>query len=149
MSLVEALVALVVLSIGMLGIAGLYVESMRANRTALVRTQAISLANDMADRIRANPRGRDDYEGAGALNNCVAGVDCSAEELAQDDVARWRTAIATALPAGASGDIQFTQAAAVGRPDQYAIDVTWSEPGSGGPEAYSYRANLQMIPVLP
>ena len=53
-SLVEALVALIVMSIGMLGIAGLYIESVKANRSALLRTQAVALAYDMADRIRAN-----------------------------------------------------------------------------------------------
>ena len=53
-SIVEALVALVVLSVGMLGIAALYVESLRAGRTAVYRTQAVNLAADMADRIRAN-----------------------------------------------------------------------------------------------
>ena len=58
-SLVEAMVALMVLSIGMLGIAGLYVESLRAGRTAIYRTQAINLASDMAERIRANAQAGD------------------------------------------------------------------------------------------
>ena len=53
-SIVEALVALVVLSVGMLGIAALYVESLRAGRSAVYHTQAVNLAADMADRIRAN-----------------------------------------------------------------------------------------------
>jgi len=51
---VEVLVALIVLSIGMLGIAALYLEGLRATRDALVRTQAVALTADMADRIRAN-----------------------------------------------------------------------------------------------
>lgn len=60
-SIVEALVALVVLSIGMLGIAALYVESLRAGRSAIYRTQAVNLASDMADRIRANRNARASY----------------------------------------------------------------------------------------
>ena len=54
-SLIEVLVALVVLSIGMLGIAALYVDSLRSGRTAIHRTQAVILVSDMAERIRANP----------------------------------------------------------------------------------------------
>ena len=42
-TMVESLVALVVLSIGLLGIASLYVTSLRTGRTALIRTQAVSL----------------------------------------------------------------------------------------------------------
>ena len=61
-SIVEVLVALVVLAVGMLGIAALYVESLRAGRTAVYRTQAVNLASDMADRIRANRTAGDAYE---------------------------------------------------------------------------------------
>ena len=62
-SLVEVLIALVIMSVGMLGIAGLYVHSMQAGRTSLFRHHAVTLAGDIADRIRANPR--------------AAGVPCS------------------------------------------------------------------------
>ncbi len=75
-TMVEALVALVVLSIGLLGIAGLFVESLRNSRTALFRTHAANLAGDIADRIRANGNGRDAYDttpyaGAPALHACA------------------------------------------------------------------------------
>ncbi len=54
-SLVEVLIALIILSVGMLGIAVLYVQSMQAGRTSMFRHHAITLAGDVADRIRANP----------------------------------------------------------------------------------------------
>ena len=56
-SLIEAMVALVVVSVGMIGIAGLYGQGLSAGRTALYRTQAVNLAADMADRIRVNRLG--------------------------------------------------------------------------------------------
>ena len=56
-SLIEALVAFLILSVGMLGIAGLYVQSMQAGRTSMFRHHAVTLAGDVADRIRANPGG--------------------------------------------------------------------------------------------
>ena len=53
-SIVEAMVALLVLSVGMLGIAGLYVTTLRASGSALYRSHAINFAADMADRIRSS-----------------------------------------------------------------------------------------------
>ena len=54
-SLIEVLIALIIMSVGMLGIAGLYVQSMQAGRTSMLRHHAVTLAGDIADRIRANP----------------------------------------------------------------------------------------------
>ena len=45
-SLVEVLIALVIMSVGMLGIAGLYVEGMKAGRTSTFRHHAVTLASD-------------------------------------------------------------------------------------------------------
>ena len=59
--LIEALVALVVVSVGMIGIAVLYGQGLSASRTAYYRTQAVNLASDMADRIRLNRRAGASY----------------------------------------------------------------------------------------
>lgn len=152
-TMVESLVALVVLSVGMLGIAGLYVSSLKAGRSALVRTQAVNLVNDMADRIRANALGRDDYDVAGyggspGLHDCVETANCTPDELAEDDLARWIDTVQATLPGGnPTADVQFTAAAAAGRPDQYDIFVDWQEPGET--ERFSYTATVQLIPVTP
>src|SRR5690349_13870627 len=103
LSIVEALVALVVLSVGMLGIAVMYLESVRANRTALTRTLAVHLVNDMADRIRANRMGLGSYSAPfgsappppGAIppeKNC-ASKDCTAADLAAYDLSIWYDAV--------------------------------------------------------
>ena len=74
-SMVESLVALVIISVGMLGIAGLYLASLKAGRTANLRVQAVNLVSDMADRIRANKRGEAAYESASYGGNPEA-IDC-------------------------------------------------------------------------
>ena len=75
-SLVEVLIALVIMSVGMLGIAGLFVQSMQAGRTSMFRHHAVTLAGDVADRIRANPTAGAVYMGGGMDAGCVAqGVD--------------------------------------------------------------------------
>jgi len=134
-SIVEALVALLVLSIGMLGIAALYVESLRAGRSAVYHTQAVNLAADMADRIRSNRGAAGAWLLTATANpttqGCVdGGVNCSPEQLAQDDQARWREAIQNQLPGnGADSPNGTIGVDALLVPDQYTITVSWSEPG--------------------
>jgi len=56
-SMIELLVAVLVMGIGVLGITGLQMVSLQNNRGALLRSEAVMLAYDMLDRIRANPVG--------------------------------------------------------------------------------------------
>ena len=100
-TLVEVLVALIILSVGMLGIAGLYVHSMQAGRTSIFRHHAVTLAGDVADRIRANPRAAIAYSQAGGNNNCVnGGVDCTPVQMAANDIDLWDQQAADTLPNG-------------------------------------------------
>lgn len=154
-SIVEALVALVVLSIGMLGIAALYVESLRAGRSAIYRTQAVNLASDMADRIRANRNARASYVlaagDAPGLRGCApdggaTSSACTPDALAEDDLARWLTAIDAQLPGrgnqNASGTVAVATPAAAPQTRQYSIVVSWFEPGEQ--QALTYVLNMQI-----
>ncbi len=138
-SLVEVLIALIIMSVGMLGIAGLYVQSLQAGRTSMFRHNAITLAGDVADRIRANPRALDAYEAAtGADNGCIAGTkNCTPAEMAGNDILLWQQQADDTLPAG---DVEITFDDTV-TPPEYEINVTWEEPG----ETPNYTVT---IPVL-
>ena len=125
-TLVEVLIALIIMSIGMLGIAGLYVHSMQAGRTSLFRHHAVTLAGDVADRIRANPRAVGAYALAGANSNCVdGGIDCTPAEMAAHDIFLWAQQAADTLPTG-TVVIVFDNAPV---PPTYQITVQWNEPG--------------------
>ncbi|HEY4645657.1 MAG TPA: type IV pilus modification protein PilV [Steroidobacteraceae bacterium] len=143
-SIVEAMVALLVLSVGMLGIAGLYVTTLRASGSALFRTHAVNLAADMADRIRANPNAGNAYAGAGADNGCAGGgVDCSQAQLAADDVFTWLNQIAAILPDdGDANTAQGTVAVAGANPRTYTITVSWVEPTEPQPLSYVLRMQI-------
>ena len=137
-SLVEVLITLVIMSVGMLGIAGLYVQSLQAGRTSMFRHHAVTLAGDVADRIRANPLAKADYTDAeGANSNCVlGGVDCTSAEMAANDIFLWKAQAEESLPSG-DVTIAFTD----GAMPSYTITVSWVEPG----ETPSY---VITIPVL-
>lgn len=138
-SLIEVLIALIIMSVGMLGIASLYVQSMQAGRTSLFRHNAVTLAGDVADRIRANRTAGATYEAvAGANNNCIAaGTDCTADEMALQDVLIWQQQAADTLPNG-DVDVVFNNAVT---PPEYTISVLWDEPG----QAQNYTVT---IPVM-
>lgn len=142
-TLVEVLVALVVMSVGMLGIAALYLEGLRAGRTAVYRTTAVTLAADMADRIRANRDAGAAYAGTGPVTDpghaCVNGsVDCTPADLAADDWFEWRQRIVQQLPQGAAARIDVSGAA----PVNYLITLEWPEIGQDTPADYRLRVTL-------
>jgi type IV pilus assembly protein PilV len=142
-SLVEVLIALVIMSVGMLGIAGLYVQSMQAGRTSMFRHNAVTLAGDVADRIRANPTAAVSYiVPVGADNSCVTGgVNCTPAEMAANDVLLWKDQAGETLP---NGDVTIVFTAAAGAtPPSYQITVTWTEPGQVPAPSYAIT-----IPVL-
>jgi type IV pilus assembly protein PilV len=100
-TLIESLVALLVLSIGLLGVAAMQLSSLQANNGAFQRTQATFLAQDIADRMRANRRaaldGEYDMDYGDAAPNAPATV-------AENDIVLWKNRLAATLPAAASGE---------------------------------------------
>lgn len=127
-SLIEALVALVVLSVGMMGIAAMYGQGLAATRSAQFRTQAVNLAADMADRIRVNRLGGAAYAGAGAANDCgPAGAGCTPAEMAADDLFSWNRQAAQLLPNGQT-QVLYDGGTA---PPTYTLRVSWDEVGEG------------------
>ena len=141
-TLLEAVVSLLVLSIGMLGIGALFFDGIKSGRTAVYRTTAVYLAADMADRIRSNPSGGPAYADAGSDNSCLNGnKQCSADEIAQEDKLNWETDITDHLPADADGTVTVGLGAG-GATTIYTIDLSWPEVGFPEPLTYSLLVEL-------
>jgi len=126
-TLVETLVALVVLSVGLLGIAALQMTSLRNNRGAHLRSQAQVLAYDIADRMRANRNV--------ALANAYVvalGVTPAGGTLDALDLQDWKATLAQALP---SGDGEITR---VG--NMFRIRIRWTD--SIGVQTFDTRTQI-------
>lgn len=129
-TLIEILVAVLILSLGLLGLAGLQAASMRANHSAYLRSQATQLAYDIADRMRANMAGVKDVNGKMYYNDpilapqpaCYTSAGCSAAQLAGDDAARWTADLQALLPAGSAGVVCIDATPMDGSPSAYACD---------------------------
>lgn len=141
-SLLEVLIAIVIFSFGLLGLAGLQLVSLTSNQSANIRSTATALAYDMADRMRANMAGvsAGNYNGiVGVDNQCQAvhyddvhavPVNCTVAQLAQDDVYDWQKTAAGLLPGGAAVvclDSIPATTACDGGGTSYAVRVSWTD----------------------
>ncbi len=143
-TLIEVMIAVLVLSIGLLGLAGLQVTALQNNQGAFMRSQATALAYDLADRMRANVLGTisGNYNpaNAGTNANCGTTTGCSPQAMAENDLQDWNTSIATYLPMGEgfvcidstpSDGANAAAPACDGVGTQYAIKIWWDENKDG------------------
>ncbi|MEN8108371.1 MAG: type IV pilus modification protein PilV [Pseudomonadota bacterium] len=131
-TLLEVLIALLVLSIGLLGLAALQTVGLRSNQMATMRTQATQISYDITDRMRANPDGlttANQYYviGTGTSptdhgKDCDA-VTCTSQELATFDLLQWRSQV-QGLPDGLSSVAQTVTASGL---VTHTITVYWNE----------------------
>jgi type IV pilus assembly protein PilV len=138
-SLLEVLVALLVFSLGLMGMAGLLLVSVKVNHGAYQRTQATAIAESMANRMRANLRAvwTNTYNGAyprgGSVTACGPAAPCDSAAIAARDGAIWSQELANFLPNPAA---TITCQAAIAVPantlgvpydGQCTITLSWSE----------------------
>ena len=143
-SFIEVLVATLVLSVGLLGLAGLQAASLTNLQSAFLHSQASALAYDLADRMRTNVAGvaANFYDPATAGNTagCSTTAGCSPQQMAQNDLAEWNAAIATYLPLGQGivcNDSTPMDGTGFGDPqcegvgDQFSIKIWWDDDRDG------------------
>ncbi len=102
-SLIEVLVAAVIMSVGVLGVAGMQVASLQQNRTALLRSEAQQFAWDLADRMLVNPTaayGSVDFSDAPSYSTDCASSNCSMAQMAEYDIAQWKCSISAVDSSG-------------------------------------------------
>ena len=119
-SLVEVAIAILVLSIGAIGLASLQINAKRAGFEAMQRTEASALAMDIFERMRANPSVLDDYvtAGVGDAARTWSGVaeptppcatdpndPCTPAQLAARDLWEWERALNGATTSNEAGGL--------------------------------------------
>ncbi|MEW6132414.1 MAG: type IV pilus modification protein PilV [Pseudomonadota bacterium] len=121
-SLLEVLIALVILSLGMLGLAGLQAVSLKTNANAHLRSQAVILAYDMIDRMRSNSGNVASYALAFADD-----APATPATVAENDLSQWLDNISATLPAG-DGEVEIAGGAVT-------VRVRWTERAAAGETA--------------
>lgn len=130
-TLVEVMIAMVVFGIGLLGLAGLQATSLMNEHSSYTRSQAVLLAYEIADRMRANPDGGTDYETAttettitGYSTTLCTANSCTPANMAIYDLGGWKAALPNLL---VSGQGQIVNTAGT----NYTITVHWDEDRTG------------------
>jgi type IV pilus assembly protein PilV len=125
LSLLEVLVAIVILSLGLLGMAGLQAASLRTSQGSFYRAQAAQYADDMAERMRAN------LGQARTYGLALADVAPTGTSVRDRDLADWLAKLRT-LPGG-DGSVAIDLAN-----NLVTITVQWDDTRAGGPANANY-----------
>lgn len=122
-TLLEVLIAVLVLAIGLLGMASLVLQSMKSNQSSYQRTQASLLAYDMAERLRINSpiaTSGNSYvitsTSAPGTNPGCASSSCTRAQTAQQDVYEWKKAV---NDEGLNGTVSRNS-------NSYTISLNWN-----------------------
>ncbi len=119
-TLIEILITVLVMSVGLVGMATLQFDAVKRNNDAFLRFEAVNLAYDMSDRIRLNREGAEDGDYVLAI---TANAPATVTTKAEGDIQEWLTALSASLP---SGDGQITRAG-----DEFSITICWDEARDG------------------
>lgn len=128
-TLIEVLIAVIVLATGLLGFAGLQAFSLKNSQSSYYRSLATHLAYDIADRIRSNAGAANQYlstamqaDAATEQASCKTTAGCTPAEMAENDLYEWNQGL-QALPMG-SGTITITAGI-------YSVTITWDDNKDG------------------
>lgn len=129
-SMIEALVALLVLALGVMGMAGIQTRTLVESRTTNSRAVAIMMADDLLDRMQANSTIRVTNPAANpyvvgwtetkTVNDCFSNA-CTGTQLAEFDVNQWKNGLSLLLP---GGDARIFRSNT--DPSQFGVLIGWS-----------------------
>ena len=152
--MIEVLVAMLIVAMGILALAGLLQAASRYGKMSELRSTATLLANDIADRIRANSAGAAGAEFgpggydlaaqaypsvlAAAYRDCTSDAPCSPAGMARADMAFWTARLRATLPDGSAQVLHH--AASAGAPESVDVWVGWTDPNVLAPGAATERS---------
>ena len=137
-TLIEVMIAMLVMSLGLLGIAATLVTAMHSATSNYLKQQAVQTTYDMADRMRSNfkaastPNSSNPYivaltpPAAGTPSPDCSATTCTPANMAAYDVWQWQTALKNDLPGGL-GSISVVPDPATNTRAQVTITVQWSD----------------------
>lgn len=149
-TLIEVLITLVILAIGLLGLAATQTTGLKNNLSAYQRSQATQLAYNMADRMRVNVKDAANATGTYATSattstltnantvqaNCKTTTGCSVALMAKNDIYEWNAKVSSILPDG-EGIITFADPV-------YTISISWDDDRNSNTAALNFQMSFQL-----
>lgn len=136
-SLIEVLIALVILSVGLLGIAAMVSVSMKSKNGSYLRTQALALSSAILDRMRANhttavTNGYDGNTAPTSPTSCngVAPLTCTPAQIAAMDLYEWHTELLNLL--GSDATYSITTTGVSQEYNKVTVIISWNDSPTNG-----------------
>ncbi|MDN6320156.1 MAG: type IV pilus modification protein PilV [Marinobacter sp.] len=132
-TMIEVLVAVLILAVGLLGVAGLQSMSLKNTSDVFFEQQAMSYSQDLINRIMANRNAADDGDYAATspttepADDCSAS-DCTSAQMATWDLWQWNEALINGFASPPSAATTVSWDGALG---EYTVSITWDAAGSG------------------
>lgn len=141
-TLFEVMIAIVVLSMGMVALGSVMLRSLRYSKESANRFVATQQLYEIADRMRANHKGvsagnYDNRSGVPAANNCRTD-SCSYSDLADFDINEWNVKNSRVLPLG-EGEI-------IKDGDSFFVVVRWQERNINTSAAENPEVKMRIVP---
>lgn len=138
-TLIEVLVAMLILSFGILGMISTQVNAMHFIQSSSNQVSAAIFGNDIVERMRANEKEAKNNKSyihsftsgnaQGTASDCVSSV-CSPAELAEFDLNQWEAALNATLPV-ASGSIEEVAPSDGTRTNNFLVTIRWDDDHNG------------------
>lgn len=152
-TLIEVMIAMLVMSLGLLGIAGTLLTAVRSSSSNYLKQQAVQYTYDIADRMRSNfvaakdPTTGNPYiaaltaPAAAPAKDCTATVCSSAADLAAYDVWQWKSTLKNNLPGGL-GSITVAGTGPQSQTALVTVVVQWNDQQTATPNTYTVVTEL-------
>ncbi|MFZ6657580.1 type IV pilus modification protein PilV [Undibacterium sp. TJN19] len=155
-SMLEVLVAILILSMAALANAGLQIAGMRLNASSKLRSIAIAQVSDMVDRMRSNRGALPTYAATSGIPSdpgcTTAATPCTAEDMAKHDMFEWNTANSQLLPGGvgmvcldntANPQSKTYATACSNTGSSYSVKLQWDDTHGNGTATQFFVINFQ------
>lgn len=133
-TMLEVLVSMIVISLGLLGHAGLQATSLKNANTAYLRSQATILSHDIVERMRVNRT----VALTGSYNVAIGSAG-SGGGIVGSDLTEWKRNLAQSLPVG-DGSVAVTGVGA--SQGNVQVTIQWDDDGDGTPTSFIMQTHL-------
>jgi type IV pilus assembly protein PilV len=149
-TLIESMVAAVILTIGLLALTGMQSFSLRKNVDANNQTRVTNLAADMLERIQFNRRKAANYHGINVSSGTTTCPTVAADLMANGDCTQWRTLLLSSNLPNIVGTVTLNPIPPATDPlglnrSTVTVQVTWTEASSAEVTAASKTMRLDTV----
>lgn len=149
-TLIESMIAIVILTIGLLALTGMQAFSLKKNVDANDQTRVTNLAADMLERIQFNRRKAANYHNINVSSGATTCPTAATDVMANGDCTQWRVLLLNSNLQNIAGTVTLNPTPPATDPlglnrSTVTVQVTWNEAASAGVTATTKTVRLDTV----